>query len=42
LPEIQASFGVYQAKGTQFSDQAFQDAKGQDPKYLLDWLPLLL
>jgi hypothetical protein len=39
-PEIQASFGVYQAKGTQFSGQVFQDARGQDPKCLLDWLPL--
>lgn len=32
LPEIQASFGAYQVKGTQFSDQAFQDAEVQDPK----------
>lgn len=35
LPERQASFVVYQAKGIQFFGQAFQDEEVQGPKYLL-------
>lgn len=36
LPEKQASFVVYQAKGTRFFGQASQDEEVQDPMYLLD------